>query len=99
MKIANLLEATGPVIAFSWGRFQPPHLGHAQVFKKVASVGKDGYWICTSQSNDPKKNPLDYETKIALLKEMFPQYADHILYDPNVKTIYDAITSIYNKIP
>jgi len=98
MKIANLLEATGPVIAFSWGRFQPPHLGHAQVFKKVASVGKDGYWICTSQSKDPKKNPLDYETKVALLKEMFPQYADHILYDPNVKTIYDAITSIYNKM-
>ena len=98
MKIANLLEATGPVIAFSWGRFQPPHLGHAQVFKKVASVGKDGYWICTSQSKDPKKNPLDYETKVALLKEMFPQYADHILYDPKVKTIYDAIVSIYNKM-
>ena len=42
-----LREAPEQRVAFSWGRFQPPHLGHAEVFKKLESVGNYGFWIGT----------------------------------------------------
>jgi 5'(3')-deoxyribonucleotidase len=91
-------EATAPVIAFCWGRFQPPHLGHAEVFKKLANTGTAGFYICTSQTQDKQKNPLDYSTKCQFIREIFPQYSQNVLEDTSVKTIYDAIVAIYNRM-
>ena len=34
---------------------------------------KDAYMIVPSRSNDPKKNPLDPNTKVDIMKSMFPQ--------------------------
>ena len=36
---------------------------------------KDDYMIVPSRSNDPKKNPLDPNTKVDIMKAMFPQHA------------------------
>lgn len=99
MKRKNVSEAVqGPVIAFCWGRFQPPHLGHAEVFKKLANIGTAGFYICTSQTKDPQKNPLDYDVKCQFIREIFPQYSHNVLEDKSVKTIYDAIVAIYNRM-
>lgn len=99
MKRKNVSEAVqGPVIAFCWGRFQPPHLGHAEVFKKLANIGTAGFYICTSQTKDPQKNPLDYDVKCQFIREIFPQYSHNVLEDKSVKTIYDAIVAIYDRM-
>jgi len=92
-----LQEAPEQRVAFSWGRFQPPHLGHAEVFKKLESVGNYGFWIGTGQTHDPKKNPLQYADKVAILKQVFPAYSDNILADSSIRTAYDAIVAIYKK--
>ena len=49
----------------AFGRFNPPTTGHERLMNKVKQVaGKGNYEIYPSRSNDPKKNPLDPETKI-----------------------------------
>ena len=81
-------------LTIAFGRFNPPHLGHLQLMNTAASSvegKKDDYMIVPSRSNDPKKNPLDPETKIGYMQQMFPNHAKHIVNNPNAKTIFDAL--------
>ena len=52
-------------VVFTFGRFNPPTIGHGKLLAKVAAaaIGND-YRIYASQSSDPKKNPLEYKEKI-----------------------------------
>lgn len=84
--------------AFCFGRFNPPTLGHALLLNTVASAAKGGdYWIFVSQSQDPKLNPLGYFEKIDFMQRMFPQHADHIVVDKNIKTPIDAAKWLYQR--
>ena len=76
----------------AFGRFNPPTTGHERLMNKVKQVaGKGNYEIYPSRSNDPAKNPLDPETKIGYMQQMFPQHAKHIMNNPNTRTIFDAL--------
>ena len=76
----------------AFGRFNPPTTGHEKLMNKVKQVaGKGNYEIYPSRSNDPDKNPLDPDTKIGYMQQMFPQHAKHIMNNPKTKTIFDAL--------
>jgi phosphopantetheine adenylyltransferase len=63
-------------IVFTFGRFQPPTVGHELLVKAVQRVAKSqkaDHVIYTSRSQDKKKNPLDVKRKVYYLKRMFPQ--------------------------
>jgi len=76
----------------AFGRFNPPTTGHERLMNKVKQVaGRGNYEIYPSRSNDPQKNPLDPETKIGYMQQMFPQHAKHIVNNPKAKTIFDAL--------
>ena len=46
-------------IAITFGRFNPPTVGHEKLLRKVESEAKGGdFRIYPSQTQDPKKNPL-----------------------------------------
>ena len=76
----------------AFGRFNPPTTGHERLMNKVKQVaGKGNYEIYPSRSNDPQKNPLDPDTKIGYMQQMFPQHAKHIMNNPNTRTIFDAL--------
>ena len=90
-KFRDLMEAKDTIV-FGFGRFNPPTTGHERLMNKVKQVaGKGNYEIYPSRSNDPKKNPLDPETKIGYMQQMFPNHAKHIVNNPNAKTIFDAL--------
>lgn len=91
-------EITQKHASFCFGRMNPPTIGHGQLIKTVeeASGGRD-YFIFTSQSQDSKKNPLDYKTKINFLRAMFPKYAPHIIYDKNLRTIMEVAQWLYDR--
>ena len=57
---------------------------------------KDDYLIVPSRSNDPKKNPLDPNTKVDIMKSMFPQHADNIMNDARARTIFDVLNAANN---
>ena len=86
-------------LTIAFGRFNPPHLGHLQLMNTAANSvegKKDDYMIVPSRSNDPKKNPLDPNTKVDMMKAMFPQHADNILNDTKARTIFDVLNGANN---
>jgi hypothetical protein len=79
-------------LTIAFGRFNPPTIGHEKLLDKVANVaGKGEYKIYPSRSNDPKKNPLDPDTKISVMRQMYPKHGEKIVNDANSKTIFDVL--------
>jgi len=92
-----ITEATKEV-TISWGRFNPPTIGHEKLMDAVAKVAKGGeYRIYASQSTDAKKNPLDYTSKVKFMRKMFPRHARAIILDPSIKTLFDLLNKLYNE--
>jgi hypothetical protein len=71
-------EATDKSIAFAFGRFNPPTIGHEKLINKVKSLPTNDYKIFLSRSNDPKSNPLSPRDKLSIMKKMFPSHARNI---------------------
>ena len=69
-------------MTFAFGRFNPPTIGHEVLMDKAKSVGGRNYRIYISQSQDRKKNPLDYNTKLNYMRKMFPTHKRNIINSP-----------------
>tara|TARA_B100000674_G_C37830406_1_gene910270 strand:- start:233 stop:1249 length:1017 start_codon:yes stop_codon:yes gene_type:complete len=86
------VEKTKGVLTVAFGRFNPPTTGHQKLLDTVASSSDKGdYIIVPSRSNDPKKNPLDAKTKIAAMKQMFPNHSKKIIDDEGNRTLFDVL--------
>ena len=58
---------------FTFGRFNPPTIGHEKLLRAVASyAGSGDYLIYPSQTFKKPNNPLPYEYKIEIMQKMFP---------------------------
>jgi hypothetical protein len=53
--------------------------------------------IFVSQSQDAKKNPLDYTTKIKFIKAMFPEYAQDVVEDSSLNTVVKVASYLYDQ--
>ena len=90
---------TRGTLTIAFGRFNPPHAGHMQLMDTAASAaeGDEGdYIIVPSRSNDPKKNPLDPDTKVSMMRQLFPQHSAKIQNDQNTRTIFDVLKKAHN---
>lgn len=70
------LESKDKTAVFSYGRYNPPTVGHEKLFEKVVNEAKKRGatpHIFTSHSQDAKKNPLTAEHKIELIKHAYPE--------------------------
>jgi hypothetical protein len=99
MRLSNIFESTTPKhAAFCFGRMNPPTVGHGQLINTVAQASQGGnYFVFVSQTQDKKKNPLDYATKVKFVQALFPDQAGHVVYDASIKTIMDVIHWLYAK--
>jgi len=87
-------EATdnGQSITVVFGRFNPPTIGHEKLLNSASKVAAgEKFKIYPSRTQDPKKNPLDPDTKISYMRKMFPKYGEQIINDENMKTIFDVL--------
>ena len=90
----ELLEARGDTAVFTFGRFNPPTIGHEKLLKAANKAATGGTLkIYPSRTQDPKKNPLDPSTKISFMRKMFPDYAEQIINDPDMKSIFDVLVN------
>ena len=95
---------TKGTLTLAFGRFNPPHAGHlqlmdvaAQAAAQSAELGNgDDYIIVPSRSQDPKKNPLDPDTKVSIMRQMFPQHSERIVNDGANRTIFDVLKKAHN---
>jgi phosphopantetheine adenylyltransferase len=79
-------------LTVAFGRFNPPTVGHEKLLNKVAKVANGGeYKIYPSRSNDSKKNPLEPDTKISIMRQMYPKHGERIVNDDNFRTIFDVL--------
>ena len=84
----------GDTLTTAFGRFNPPTVGHEKLLKaaKKAAGGGD-LKIYPSRTQDPKKNPLDPDMKVSYMRKMFPDFEEQIINDPDMKSIFDVLTS------
>jgi len=93
----DITEAKETVV-FTFGRFNPPTIGHEKLIKKVSQVaGSDPYYIYPSFTTNPKKDPLPHALKVAFMKKMFKKYAKNIIADKDSKTAINIAVKLYDK--
>ena len=90
------VEKTRGTLTIAFGRFNPPHAGHQQLMDVAAGSARDSedksdYVIVPSRTQDNKKNPLDVDAKVELMKGMFPHHAKNIVNSPANRTIFDVL--------
>ena len=64
---------------FTFGRFNPPTVGHEKLIKAVRKEAASADWfIIPTQTHKQPNNPLPYQYKANLMKKMFPWAANNI---------------------
>jgi hypothetical protein len=99
-KFLDIAEARGDTAVFTFGRFNPPTIGHEKLLDKVASVAKSNpgapYYIFASHSENPKKDPLPYVKKVAYMKKMFSKHSRNITTSRD-RTVFELAVTLHNK--
>ena len=94
-KFIDILEAPSTV-AFTFGRFNPPTIGHEKLLDKLKKVSADKYMVFASHSQNPKKDPLQYAKKIAYMKQSFPKHKRNIIVSKS-KTFFEILVELNGK--
>ena len=92
-EINSIDEALDKSFTFTFGRFNPPTIGHEKLIRTVASQGTH-YMIFLSRSQDSVKNPLSPSVKLNYMM-MIKNYAAYIKIAPS-NMVLELATKIYN---
>jgi len=96
----TFLEARGDTAVFTFGRFNPPTTGHEKLIDALArEQGKNPgapMYVYPSHSQNPKKDPLPHNKKVAYMKKMFSKYKKNIKVSRS-RNVFDIAVELYNK--
>jgi hypothetical protein len=91
-KSSEDMPQEGDFLTVVFGKFNPPTKEHKKLFSEADRIAMGGeIRIYPSRSQDPKKNPLNPNRKIAYIKKMFPEVAEEIVNNPEMKSIFDVL--------
>ena len=94
----NYLIEEDKIAYFTFGRLNPPTIGHEKLMDALAKqAGRNDYFVFVSQTQDKKKNPLDYNSKVKHIRKMFPRHARRVMINKKVRTAFDAASFLYDK--
>ena len=96
----QFLEAKQKTVVFSFGRLNPPTVGHQKLLQKIVQTAKQQSgqpMMFVSYSQDAKKNPLTVRQKIAYIKKMFPKESRELkLQDsPSLRNVMDIASELH----
>ena len=87
MKINQVLvESAGATVAFAFGRFNPAHQGHIEVWRAVEDAGAN-WFIGTNATTIGPNDPLTFQQKSAWMEEIYPPITGHIVAEQSVLTL------------
>ena len=92
-------ELPSKTVVFTFGRFNPPTIGHElliKVVRKLSSQYKADHIIFASASQDSKKNPLDVTKKVQYLELLFPN-TRFVAASPATRTFLEAAVQLNKK--
>jgi len=97
-RFSQFLVEEENVVYFTFGRMNPPTIGHGKLLDTLSKKARRfPYRIFLSQSNDKKKNPLQYKDKVKHVRKMFPKHARSIILNNKVKTPFHALSFLYDQ--
>lgn len=79
----------------TFGRFQPPTIGHEKLVDAVVSASKKlraDAFIFPSRTQDTKKNPLSAKDKIAFMRKSFKRV--NIVDSEKINTVFVAVSEL-----
>ena len=85
---------TKGTLTVAFGRFNPPHAGHGKligVAAESAESDNSDYMIIPSRSERPKTDPMSADSKVEIMRSLFPEHSERIVNDPNIRTIFDVL--------
>jgi len=97
----TLNEAPDKTVVLGWGRMNPITVGHEKLVNKIKEVARANSatpLIYITHSQDAKKNPLDYDTKVSLAKKAF---GNKVIQKSKSKTIMQVMGELqagYSKV-
>lgn len=80
----------------TFGRFNPPTIGHDLLIESMIDAGVENsceVFVYPSHNGNNKKNPLDYNTKISILKEKY----GGIIKKTSAKTLMEVLKDVNKK--
>jgi len=89
-ELAQLTEAKNDTVVFTFGRFNPPTIGHQKLVSKVSEVASNqgaDHIVYLSKTQKPGKDPLSWQDKYDLFRKMFPSInvsRDHAIINPYI---------------
>src|SRR6056297_2453791 len=90
MFLRELFEESDKTAVVTFGRMNPPTIGHQKLVDKVKSIPGD-HFVFLSQTQNPKKDPLDFHTKLKFAQVFFP---DVTIGSESVRTPIDALKKL-----
>ena len=85
MNLRELFESRSSDVAIIFGRFNPPHFGHAGAWKVASNF--DNWYVGTNQSTQGPKDPLPFNMKIAAMKTVMPELEGHVVAEQSWLTL------------
>jgi hypothetical protein len=76
-------------IGVCFGRFNPPHRGHREVWKAASS--NPHWYVGTNDSTSGPKDPLPYEVKLQCMAAVWPEVAGHVIPEQSLMTLASKI--------
>ena len=90
-------EAVKDSVVFTFGRMNPPTVGHGKLIDKVLSVAKSSgakAIIYPSKTEDDNKNPLPFKMKVKVLKDVYGSIVDT---DRKIMSPFHALEKLDDK--
>jgi len=90
-------EAVSDSVVFTFGRMNPPTVGHGKLIDKVLSVAKSSgakAIIYPSKTEDDNKNPLPFKMKVKVLKDVYGSIVDT---DRKIMSPFHALEKLNDK--
>jgi len=97
-ELAQITESKADTIVFTFGRMNPPTVGHEKLVRKVQDVARNAnaeHIIFLSQTQKKGKDPLSFKTKLDLFRKMFP--SANVSTDTSAKTPFMALEALGKK--
>jgi len=84
-------------VYFTFGRMNPPTIGHGKVLDTIAQKAKGADWKVYVSQSTGAKDPLSYSDKVKHLRKMFPKHGRNIMVDKGVKSVFDIAAKLYDQ--
>jgi len=90
MRLRQLFENTQTTAAFCFGRFNPAHRGHMEVWNAVKQAGQQ-WFVGTNPTTVGPNDPLPFDVKSAWMQAIDPELEGHLLGETSILTLASKI--------